>query len=1399
MKLKIFIFAVSLFLLPFAVGKAWSDEVSVDRTQSLMHPDAETMLKLQQDYENAPKATADPVVAGWLASASTQNASTSLSLLSHVPYLGPLRNQGACGNCWVWAATGLTEIALSVQNGVSKQLSTQFLDSCDTIYFDGGPFSCDTGGNLNYFAAFYSALAKAVPWSNTNASYADGNGYTSVSCSSLSTAPNYPITSISPQTITTTGVGQAAAISNIKNILNQNKGVAFSFWMVTYADWAAFYSFWDNSADSVLWNPDASCGETYDGGEGGHEVAIVGYNDDDPNPANHYWIVLNSWGTTTGRPTGLFEMPMQMNYDCTVNWPGYPDMLAKQFQALDIGFNIGSFTMSGTVYSGTEAAPGPALAGATVSIAGKTATTSSTGTFTITALPAGTQTLTISKTGYTTYSNSSYMVSGSQSGLGFYLDPACSMSGTVHSGSVTGPALAGATVSIAGKTATTSSTGTFTITAIPAGTYTLTISKTGYTTYTYSSYVISGNQSALNFDLPLITYSMSGTVYSGTVSAPGPALTGATVSIAGQTATTSSTGTFTIAAIPAGTYALTVSKAGYATYSISSDVISGNQSGLNFYLDPACSMSGTVHSGSVTGPALAGATVSIAGKTATTSSTGAFTIAAIPAGTYTLTILKAGYATYTNSSYVISANQSALNFDLTPITMSGTLYSGTVSAPGSALAGATVSIAGLTATTSSTGTFTVTAIPLGTYTLAISKAGYVTYSNSSYVISGNQSGLNFYLDPTYSMSGTVHSGSVTGPALAGATVSIAGKTATTSSTGTFTIAAIPAGTTTLTISKAGYATYSNSSYVISGNQTGLNFDLIPITMSGTLYSGTVSAPGPALAGATVSIAGLTATTSSTGTFTVTAIPVGSQTLTISKTGYKAYSNSPYVISGSQSGLSFYLDPTYSMGGTVHSGSFTGPALPGATVSVADASGNHAIATTSSTGAFTITAIPAGTTTLTISKAGYATYSNSSYVISANQTGLNFDLIPITMSGTLYSGTESAPGPALAGATVSIAGLTTTTSSTGTFTITAIPLGTYTLTISRTGYATYTSSSYVISGNQSGLSFYLDPTYSMSGTVHSGSVTGPALAGATVSIAGKTATTSSTGAFTIAAIPAGTQTLTISKAGYMTYTDSSYVISGNQSALNFDLIPITMSGTVYSGSVGGPVLSGATVSIAGLTTTTSSTGTFTLTAIPVGTQTLKISKAGYTTYTNPSYVVSGSESGLIFYLINPVTVIPLPNLTPYQPFGWSDKIVVSKTTGTNTDSSPLYTTDTLYVDWAVINNGTAGTWSTFYTDLYVDGVLRQSWYTNAPLSPNWYAYVTDYSIGSLSAGTHTFEIVVDATDAIIESNKSDNEYAKTITVYLPPSASPAGATAGSSPVVPKTIISLPTTGTGKAAQ
>lgn len=134
----------------------------------------------------------------------------------------------------------------------------------------------------------------------------------------------------------------------------------------------------------------------------------------------------------------------------------------------------------------------------------------------------------------------------------------------------------------------------------------------------------------------------------------------------------------------------------------------------------------------------------------------------------------------------------------------------------------------------------------------------------------------------------------------------------------------------------------------------------------------------------------------------------------------------------------------------------------------------------------------------------------------------------------------------------------------------------------------------------------------------------------------------------------------------------------------------------------------------------------------------------------------------------------PNLTPYKPQGWSDKIVVTNSpscsAGNCVASSPLLPTDNLYVNWAIINKGSAATSVTFYIDLYLDGTKIFQWHDDPPLDPNNYTYEINHQIGSLSAGSHTLEIVADSTNVITESNKNDNKYTKKITVKSSPSSS-----------------------------
>ncbi len=126
----------------------------------------------------------------------------------------------------------------------------------------------------------------------------------------------------------------------------------------------------------------------------------------------------------------------------------------------------------------------------------------------------------------------------------------------------------------------------------------------------------------------------------------------------------------------------------------------------------------------------------------------------------------------------------------------------------------------------------------------------------------------------------------------------------------------------------------------------------------------------------------------------------------------------------------------------------------------------------------------------------------------------------------------------------------------------------------------------------------------------------------------------------------------------------------------------------------------------------------------------------------------------------------PNLTPYKPSSWSNKILVSNKKGTRTDTKPFYTTDKLYLDWAIINNGKAEATGTFACDLYIDDDKQGSLYLSGPLDSKKFVSIADYPIGSLSAGTHTIKIVVDPAGMVDESNESDNEYTRTITVAIP---------------------------------
>lgn len=232
---------------------------------------------------------------------------------------------------------------------------------------------------------------------------------------------------------------------------------------------------------------------------------------------------------------------------------------------------------------------------------------------------------------------------------------------------------------------------------------------------------------------------------------------------------------------------------------------------------------------------------------------------------------------------------------------------------------------------------------------------------------------------------------------------------------------------------------------------------------------------------------------------------------------------------------------------------------------------------------------------------------------------------------------------LAGVTVSLNGITsksTLTDSNGGYTFTNSANGTYSITAAKAGYSFTPSSinSVVVNGSdvisKNFTASAISASYSMSGTIHSVSNSGPVISGATVSIAGKVVITSSTGAFVISGIPVGTYAFSVSGSGFATYTNPSYFVGSNQTGLNFYLTQAatySMSGIITDANNPGQIVSGATVSIAGKTSITSDTGTFSITGIPAGTYMFSVSKPGYITYNNPAYYVGANQFNLSFYL------------------------------------------------------------------------------------------------------------------------------------------------------------------------
>ena len=300
----------------------------------------------------------------------------------------------------------------------------------------------------------------------------------------------------------------------------------------------------------------------------------------------------------------------------------------------------------------------------------------------------------------------------------------------------------------------------------------------------------------------LRTGSVQGTIRSTTgTSSPGVGIGGATVylvssngtAIPGRgtfSATSDSTGNYRIDGVEPGTYTVAAYKNGFAraasnttnTFTVEGD--STQSASIN--LSPAAAGSLT---GTVTDPAgklVAGATVTFtpdgggAAQIATTTASGQYSLAAIPAGSYSGVATDApAFGPSTPQTVVITASTPATaNFALTAT--SATITGRVINTAGTGIASASVifttgspATVVTTATTLADGTYTAT-VPAGSYTLTATANSYGNASVTVQAAGGNPTvapDLVLGIPANGSLGGTVLSTTGTAP-LAGATITI---------------------------------------------------------------------------------------------------------------------------------------------------------------------------------------------------------------------------------------------------------------------------------------------------------------------------------------------------------------------------------------------------------------------------------------------------------------------------------------------------------------------------------------------------------------------------------------------------------------------------------------------------
>ncbi len=630
------------------------------------------------------------------------------------------------------------------------------------------------------------------------------------------------------------------------------------------------------------------------------------------------------------------------------------------------------------------------------------------------------------------------------------------------------------------------------------GVYTWTVPSAATTTarskielYNSASQLISADESD-----ELFTISAWGKV-TGLVtdSVSGAPLPSAIVTDGSQTVTTGSDGRYLIDRVPAGAVVLQASEGSHLSKSVSGTVTADQTTTLNITLDKPASIEGTV-TDSNNGLILGGAIVSeLSQTTFTTLADGKYKFHGYAPGTYTVTVVRAGYQNKTLNITVTAGQAGILNF---PMARAGFgkirgVVTGTSSIP---LPGATVSVGSISSVTDESGRFTLHNVAAGSQTVNASRTGYQTNGLAVTVNAGEVAVRDIPLTATNPGSGTgVVTGTVTdqdgGAALNLAVVTINNLSATTDASGVYTISNVPPGTHVLIAHEGNHMANSYnyipreySVIVTNGNTTTQNIQLTAYgQISGKVFERRINPPwngqgGPPpppytdimISQALISTGSRTARSgvwegwqsgyTPPGEYNIFEMVPGTYTLTATASGYIPAKQTITVASKNTTTADFRMYAAGDISGTVKTGA--GVPIAGATV---ESGLNTAV--TAADGVYALTNVPTGTATVIAYKAGYQSQTQSVTVEQAKVATLDFTLNTATtgiIKGIVKRSDTSKPlRNASVSTPVGMTNLIAITREDGSYTLTDVPADQRSVTVVKAGFANGNATVTVVAG------------------------------------------------------------------------------------------------------------------------------------------------------------------------------------------------------------------------------------------------------------------------------------------------------------------------------------------------